>query len=75
MQKLPVVYGTTTCCSVIPIHKNEDLGKELLKSTLNDLEISAEQLISMLKLLGTVDICAFRSEILRFLAKNFEFDD
>lgn len=37
-----------TLGTVIPIHKNEDLGKGLLKSILNDLELSVEVLIKML---------------------------
>ncbi len=37
-----------TLGTVIPIHKNEDLGKGLLKSILNDLELSVEDLIKML---------------------------
>ncbi len=35
--------------TVVPIHKNEDLGKGLLKSILSDLELSVEDLIQMLK--------------------------
>ena len=36
-------YGT-----VIPVHSNEDLGKGLLKSILNDLELTVEDLENML---------------------------
>lgn len=35
--------------TVIPLHGNEDLGKGLLKAILNDLEISVEELVEMLK--------------------------
>ena len=35
--------------TVIPIHGNEDLGKGLLKAILNDLEISVDELVEMLK--------------------------
>ncbi len=34
--------------TVIPVHANEDLGKGLLKSILNDLELTVEDLIKML---------------------------
>lgn len=34
--------------TVIPVHKNEDLGKGILKSILSDLELSVEDLIRML---------------------------
>jgi len=34
--------------TIIPIHSNEDLGKGILKSILNDLEISVEDLIAMI---------------------------
>jgi len=34
--------------TVIPIHQNEDLGKGLIKSILNDLELSVEELIRMI---------------------------
>ena len=34
--------------TVIPLHGNEDLGKGLLKSILNDLEISVDALVEML---------------------------
>lgn len=34
--------------TVIPIHGNEDLGKGLLKSILNDLELSVDDLLAML---------------------------
>ena len=34
--------------TVVPLHKNEDLGKGLLKSILNDLNISVTELIEML---------------------------
>lgn len=37
-----------TLGTIIPIHKNEDLGKGLLKSILNDLELSVEILTKML---------------------------
>ena len=36
-------YGT-----VLPVHGNEDLGPGLLKSILNDLSISADELHKML---------------------------
>ena len=36
-------YGT-----VIPVHGNEDLGKGLLRSILNDLKLSGEDLERML---------------------------
>ena len=39
---------TRTKGSVIPIHGNEDLRKGTLKSILNDLDISVEELIWML---------------------------
>ena len=35
--------------SVVPIHGNEDLGRGLLKSILNDFALSAEDLKRMLK--------------------------
>lgn len=35
--------------TVVPLHANEDLGKGLLKSILNDLEISVGDFVSMLK--------------------------
>lgn len=34
------IHGT-----VIPLHGNEDLGKGLLKSILNDLELSVEDIL------------------------------
>lgn len=34
--------------TVIPVHGNEDLGKGLLKSILNDLDISVDDLKEML---------------------------
>jgi len=34
--------------TVIPIHANEDLGKGLLKSILNDLELTVEELIELI---------------------------
>lgn len=34
--------------TVIPVHANEDLGKGILKSILNDLEISVDDLIEMI---------------------------
>ena len=34
--------------TVIPLHGNEDLGKGILKSILNDLEITVERLVKML---------------------------
>ncbi len=37
------------CSTVIPIHGNEDLGTGLLKSTLNDLELTADDLQKMLR--------------------------
>ncbi len=35
--------------TVIPIHGNEDLGKGLIKSILNDLELDAEDLRKMMR--------------------------
>ena len=35
--------------TVIPIHGNEDLGTGLLKSILNDLELSADELMDMMR--------------------------
>jgi predicted RNA binding protein YcfA (HicA-like mRNA interferase family) len=35
--------------TVVPIHGNEDLGTGLLKSILNDLELSVDDLIKMLR--------------------------
>ena len=35
--------------TVVPIHGNEDLGTGLLKSILNDLELSVEDLKRMLR--------------------------
>ncbi len=35
--------------TVIPVHGNEDLGKGLLKSILNDLSLSTEELIRMME--------------------------
>lgn len=35
--------------TVVPVHKNEDLGKGLLRSILNDLELSVEELLDMMK--------------------------
>ena len=35
--------------TIIPVHGNEDLGKGLLKSILNDLNVSIEDLVDMLK--------------------------
>jgi len=40
--------GNQNLRTIIPIHGNEDLGKGLLKKILNDLEISAEELIKWL---------------------------
>ena len=34
--------------TVIPVHRNEDLGKGLLKSILNDLELDVEDLLNMI---------------------------
>lgn len=34
--------------TVIPIHRGEDLGKGLLKSTLNDLDLDVDNLLQML---------------------------
>lgn len=36
-----------TLGTVIPIHGNEDLGKGLLKSILDDLELTIEDLLKM----------------------------
>lgn len=35
--------------TVIPMHGNEDLGKGLLKSILNDLDITVDRLKDMMK--------------------------
>lgn len=35
--------------TIIPVHSNEDLGKGLLKSILNDLELTIDDLDEMLK--------------------------
>lgn len=35
--------------TVIPLHSNEDLGKGLFRSILNDLEITLEEFMHMLK--------------------------
>lgn len=35
--------------TVIPVHGNEDLGRGLLKSILNDLELSIETFLDMLE--------------------------
>ena len=35
--------------TVIPVHRNEDLGKGILKSILNDLELSVEDLIRIIE--------------------------
>lgn len=35
--------------TVIPVHSNEDLGKGVLKSILNDLELTVGDLENMLK--------------------------
>ncbi|MFA4815362.1 MAG: type II toxin-antitoxin system HicA family toxin [Candidatus Gracilibacteria bacterium] len=35
--------------TVIPVHGNEDLGKGILKAILNDLELSVDELVEMLK--------------------------
>lgn len=35
--------------TVIPLHGNEDLGPGLLKSILNDLDLTTEDLLCMLK--------------------------
>jgi len=37
------------CSTVIPVHANEDLGKGILKSILNDLDLSVSDLRGMLK--------------------------
>lgn len=42
-----VENGDWKLSSVIPIHGNEDLGKGLLKSILDDLELSREDLLYM----------------------------
>ena len=38
-----------TLGTVIPVHSNEDLGKGILKSILNDLNLSVSDLIALLK--------------------------
>lgn len=35
--------------TVIPVHGKEDLGKGILKSILNDLEMTVEDLLEVLK--------------------------
>ena len=35
--------------TVVPVHGNEDLGKGLLKSILNDLDLSVDDLRRMIK--------------------------
>ena len=40
--------ATGTLGTVIPLHGNEDLGRGLLKSILNDLDLSVEDFVSML---------------------------
>lgn len=35
--------------TVVPIHGNEDLGKGIIKSILNDLELGADDLEKMLR--------------------------
>ena len=44
-----VEFETGIQSTVIPIHSNEDLGKGMLKSILNDLELSVDDLISMIR--------------------------
>lgn len=44
-----VADQTENFTTIIPIHGNEDLGKGLLKSILNDLNITIEGLEEMLK--------------------------
>lgn len=34
--------------TVIPVHSNEDLGKGILKSILNDFELSMEDILRMI---------------------------
>ncbi|KKP40554.1 MAG: YcfA family protein [Candidatus Peregrinibacteria bacterium GW2011_GWF2_33_10] len=34
--------------TVIPVHRNEDLGKGLLRSIINDLELDVEDLLNMI---------------------------
>lgn len=34
--------------TIVPIHANEDLGKGLVKSILNDLRLSVDELIEMI---------------------------
>ena len=36
------------CSTVIPVHGNEDLVKGILKSILNDLDMSVEELIKLI---------------------------
>ena len=43
------VQNTNQRGTVIPIHGNEDLGKGLIKSILNDLDLSVDDLLKMLK--------------------------
>lgn len=35
--------------TIIPLHGNEDLGKGLLRSILEDLQITTEELVKMLR--------------------------
>lgn len=39
-----------TCGTAIPVHRGEELGKGLLKSILNDLDLDVEDLQRMLRL-------------------------
>lgn len=34
-------------CTVVPIHKGEDIGKGLLRSILNDVEINLEDFLGL----------------------------
>lgn len=43
------VHSMSQRGTVIPIHGNEDLGKGLLKSILNDLDLSIDDLVMMLQ--------------------------
>lgn len=43
-----VVDANRDFSTIIPVHGNEDLGKGLLKSILNDLNITVVELVDML---------------------------
>ena len=43
-----VEHQSREVSTVIPIHRNEDLGKGILKSILNDLDMTVDELIKIL---------------------------